>query len=151
MASLRATMKDSLSSPLSRHLASRPAEISGGLSAYVATGADFVSPADMVALRQLLPQVRAKASAVKDSVRLRKRVELLADFVVESSASTGPAQREAAFALYYFLKGYDLVPDSVPDVGLLDDALVVEAALRRNEHTLRAHWAQRHRAWPNEA
>jgi uncharacterized membrane protein YkvA (DUF1232 family) len=40
---------------------------------------------------------------------------------------------EAAFALLYFQRAADLIPDSIPDMGLLDDAMIVSMALRRQE------------------
>ena len=50
--------------------------------------------------------------------------------------------------MFYFLKGFDLIPDSLPNVGLIDDAMMVETAIRPNEHELREHWAAHGRAWP---
>lgn len=116
---------------------------------HVSQGADCVRPADLVGLRQLLGAVRAKAADIHDSKRLRERIEMLASFVEESEASANTAAlRETSFALYYFLKGFDLIPDSIPEIGLLDDALLVEAAYNRNLLELRSHWAAQSRAWP---
>ncbi len=39
---------------------------------------------------------------------------------------------EAAVALNYFLKGFDLIPDSIPEIGLVDDARVIACVLARN-------------------
>jgi hypothetical protein len=39
---------------------------------------------------------------------------------------------EAGVALAYLLKGVDLIPDSVPEIGLTDDARVVARVLDRN-------------------
>ena len=39
---------------------------------------------------------------------------------------------EAAVALNYFLQGIDLIPDSVPEIGLTDDARIVAGVLARN-------------------
>ena len=61
-----------------------------------------------------------------------------------------PAHRDAAFALLYFLKGFDRVPDSVPEVGLLDDALIIQTVVQRHMARLRAHWRRHHRTWPAE-
>ena len=62
-------------------------------------------------------------------------------------ATLSPAIRESAFALLYFLKGFDRIPDSVPEIGLLDDALVVQVVFQRHEAALRAHWLRRRRPW----
>ncbi|MDQ5977653.1 MAG: hypothetical protein QG602_625, partial [Verrucomicrobiota bacterium] len=119
--------------------------------AHVTGGADCINAADLAGLRALLPQVLVKAAGIQDSSRLRRRVELLATFLQEAPPAAGSAaQREAAFVLYYFLKGFDLIPDSIPEIGLMDDALLVETAFRRNAYEFRAHWAERGRTWPED-
>lgn len=118
------------------------------ISDYLAKGAACVTPPDRKRLRKLLPLVRTKAGKIGDSTILRDRILLLTQFVEESGPDAdSPGHKEATFALYYFLKGYDLLPDSVPEIGLLDDAQLVEAVLRRNEHDLRSHWAACNRTW----
>jgi len=118
-------------------------------TAHVTGGADCVNAADLAAIRSLLPQVMLKAAGIEASGRLRQRVGILAAFLQESPASANSqAHREVAFALCYFLKGFDLIPDSIPEIGLLDDALLVETVLQRNLHELRTHWTERGRAWP---
>jgi hypothetical protein len=44
---------------------------------------------------------------------------------------------EAAFALLFFQCATDLIPDSIPNVGLLDDAMIVSIALRRQEYAFK--------------
>ncbi|MFZ4775508.1 MAG: DUF1232 domain-containing protein [Terrimicrobiaceae bacterium] len=39
---------------------------------------------------------------------------------------------EAGVALSYLLKGVDIIPDSIPEIGLTDDARVVARVLARN-------------------
>jgi uncharacterized membrane protein YkvA (DUF1232 family) len=39
---------------------------------------------------------------------------------------------EAAVAVNYFLKGFDLIPDSIPEIGLTDDVRIVACVLARN-------------------
>lgn len=140
-------MKSSLSSPLARYLTRRPDSTPAHLTNYLAEGAALVNAADLTALGGLLRELDAKIARITESDRFRGRLEVLALYFRETTHD-GPERREAAFALYYLLKGYDLVPDNVPHVGLLDDALLVEAAFNRNVHALRAHWAERGRAWP---
>lgn len=48
------------------------------------------------------------------------------------------ASREIAGALAYFTDQCDLIPDASPQFGLLDDALIIELALRHNL----AEWRQ---------
>ncbi|WP_164975959.1 DUF1232 domain-containing protein [Oleiharenicola lentus] len=142
-------MNISLSSPLSRYLAdmSRPGH-EATTSQHLERGAECVQAEDLAALPRLRTAVEAKLAGIADSPRLRERVGLLLRYLEESPIDpTNVCQREAAFAVFYFLKGYDLIPDSLPDVGLLDDALLVETALRRNAHDLHAHWSARGRSW----
>jgi uncharacterized membrane protein YkvA (DUF1232 family) len=143
-------MHEHLSSSLSHYFAlmlgsgraSTPTE-------HVAQGADCVHHADLTGLRYLLGKVREKAATIRESGRLRHRIELLATFIEESEVDPqSVAQREASFSLYYFLKGLDLIPDSIPEIGLLDDALMIEAAYNRNLLELRSHWAAHGREWP---
>lgn len=52
--------------------------------------------------------------------------------VVEIPDPLPSALREAGMAIRYLLKGMDLIPDSVPDVGFVDDAMVVAKVIERN-------------------
>ena len=143
-------MKTIPSAALGRYLSQKPgAGHHTSPTTYVVNGADAVTPADLAGLRQLLPQVRKKAGQITDSTRFRQRLELLVRYFKETAASgSTPERREIAFALYYFLKGYDLIPDSIPEIGLLDDALLVETVYHRNQLALRSHWAAQGRPWP---
>lgn len=120
----------------------------GPPSTHLERGAACVQPADLERLRRMLPALRSKAARITDSTVLTRRLGVLMQFVAETSpAGASPALREAAFALFYFLKGYDLIPDTVPEIGLLDDALLVETAFRRHGPELRAHEIAHDRAW----
>ncbi|MDI1320050.1 MAG: DUF1232 domain-containing protein [bacterium] len=142
-------MKTSPSAPLSRYLSLQPdTGKPRNPTNYLVDGAACVNTDDLSGLHRLLPQVRKKTAAITDSDRLRRRLVVLADYYQESSAGDSPVRREIAFVLYYFLKGYDLIPDSIPEIGLLDDALLVESVLRRNQHALSSHWTARGRDWP---
>jgi hypothetical protein len=44
---------------------------------------------------------------------------------------------EAAFALLYYQWSTDLIPDSIPNLGLLDDAMIVSMVLRRQERAFK--------------
>lgn len=143
-------MKTIPSVPLSRYLSQksrtgRPPNP----TTYIAEGAELVGSDDLTGLTGLLPQVRKKAAGITESERLRRRIDLLVLFFQETQAQGGtPERREIAFVLFYFLKGYDMIPDSIPQIGLLDDALLVETALNRNQGALRAHWAASQRVFP---
>jgi len=120
-------------------------------SAYITDGIANVTADDLTGLRSLLPQVRSKAAKIADSMRLRRRIELLATYFDETGTQGATTERrETAFVLYYFLKGFDLIPDTTPKIGLLDDALLVETVLRRNQAVLHGHWVSQRRPWPND-
>lgn len=58
---------------------------------------------------------------------------LVKEQVTEQSLySTRHIVSEAAFALLYFERTSDLIPDSIPGMGLLDDAMIVSLVLRRH-------------------
>ncbi len=145
-------MKTIPSQLLSRYLSQKSQ--SGGPpnpSTYITEGANLVSHEDLIGLRKLLPEVSTKASKIVDSERLRRRIDILVLFLQESQQQGITAERrEIAFVLYYFLKGYDMIPDSIPKIGLLDDALLVDTVLHRNQAALRLHWAARQRLFPND-
>lgn len=44
---------------------------------------------------------------------------------------------EAAFALLYFQRATDMIPDSIPHMGLLDDAMIVSMVLHRHEQAFK--------------
>jgi hypothetical protein len=53
----------------------------------------------------------------------------------------GPLPRwlaETGFAAAYFLKRFDLIPDHVPEIGLADDALILQRVIKRNQSELTA-------------
>jgi uncharacterized membrane protein YkvA (DUF1232 family) len=44
---------------------------------------------------------------------------------------------ESAFAAGYLLKGFDLIPDHFPEIGLADDALILRLVIQRNQAEFR--------------
>lgn len=138
---------------LNRHLSAAASGDISSVGAYIDHGAALVDSAALRALEALHGPLHAKIDALDEGTHLRRRLELLATFCEEAArdGSTGtPAHREAAFALLYFLKAFDRVPDTLPEVGLLDDAMIVQFVLQRHATTLRAHWLRRRRIWPSE-
>jgi uncharacterized membrane protein YkvA (DUF1232 family) len=47
---------------------------------------------------------------------------------------------ETGFAAAYFLKRFDLIPDHLPEIGLADDALILQRVIERNQSELIAIW-----------
>jgi uncharacterized membrane protein YkvA (DUF1232 family) len=62
--------------------------------------------------------------------------------VLESSAAqqaTDPLPTwltEIGFAAGYFLKRYDVIPDHVAEIGLADDALILQRVIQRNQSNI---------------
>ena len=136
---------DSLPDGLQKHLSTNSSADVPSLARYVDQGAALVTVEAIQTLRRLHGQLQAKIAAVADSALLRQRLDVLTEyFMATSEAPTDPTtQREVAFALLYFLKGADRIPDSVPEVGLLDDAMVVQTVLQRHETVLQAFASRR--------
>jgi hypothetical protein len=61
---------------------------------------------------------------------------------------TAQAVAEAAFALFYFQSPTDLIPDSIPGMGLLDDAMIVSMVLRCHEHAFKRSSDAYKLRWP---
>lgn len=144
---------DSIPETLNRYLSAGSDDDVLGVANYLKRGAELVTRDAMRVLHGLRGPLQAKIGSLK-SEHLRLRVELLDLYFDEASADGQmgtPAHREAAFALLYFLKGFDRIPDSIPEIGLLDDAMIVQIALDRHAAMLRAHWLRRGRAWPIES
>lgn len=57
---------------------------------------------------------------------------LLSDEVTEASDPLPPHLAEAGVAIRYILKGADLIPDWIPEIGLTDDARIVARVFERN-------------------
>ncbi len=98
-----------------------------------------ITAADLLGLRRFRSQIEAKLSSeqARQHHDLREGTETLLG-VIESDRVDGLSDpipqdlAEAAVALRYLLKGIDLIPDSVPEIGLTDDARLVAKVLDRN-------------------
>jgi uncharacterized membrane protein YkvA (DUF1232 family) len=138
---------------LSQHLSANSGEDLPSITAYLEKGAALVTPQAIDSLRKLRLPLQQKIAALGDSSHLRQRTELLATYFDENlntPSANAEVFREVTFALLYFLKGFDRIPDTVPEIGLLDDALIVQTVLQRHSTALRAHWLRQGRTWPAE-
>lgn len=144
----------SIPETLNRYLSASSAADVISTAAYLDGGAGLVTPDAIVALQRLRQPLKAKLENVRQSEHLRQRLDLLARFFddacLEGHGVTS-ALRDTTFALLYFLKGFDRVPDTVPEVGLLDDAMIVEVVLQRHSATFRTHFLRHGRRWPLDA
>ncbi len=145
------TPSSRIPSELDRHLSAPSAGEIVSTAAYVERGGELVTPQAVAGLRSLRAALQKKIAGVEMESRLRRRLEVLAQYFDENAGGVGPANlphREITFALLYFLKGFDRIPDSVPEVGLLDDALIVQDVLERHATALKGHWTRHQRTWP---
>ena len=140
----------SIPEALNRHLSTHTETDAPSLAHYLDRGAALITPDAVEALRALRQPLQTKIDALTGSERLRQRLQVLATYFDETNhfRVADHARRDVAFALFYFLKGFDRIPDTVPEVGLLDDALMVDFVLQRHFTTLRVHWLRHRRLWP---
>lgn len=99
-----------------------------------------MSPEDIVAgARQLLANVGQKS--VPQFVRERlNSLELLIDILVDHEWRL--PERDAGRvlnALAYFCDPEDLIPDHIPGLGFLDDAIMIELVVRELRHEIEAY------------
>jgi uncharacterized membrane protein YkvA (DUF1232 family) len=100
---------------------------------------------DLPALRERFARIPAQTYPnLTDQLRFLSLV--LEDQVVRDPA--GQMVGEAAFALLYFQRATDLIPDSIPGMGLLDDAMIVRIVLGRHEQAFKSSSHARELSWP---
>lgn len=103
-------------------------------------------------LRELGRHLKAFESKVGQA-GAEKRVELLQGIrlMVDLFASRELADlrdplpgdiAELGVAAHYLLKGFDLIPDSLADIGLADDEWIVVRVMQRNPGLLQRSWTQ---------
>ena len=101
--------------------------------------------ADLPALRERFAKIPAQTYPY-----LADQLQFLS-LVVEDQVVRDPAGEmvgEAAFALLYFQRATDLIPDSIPGMGLLDDAMIVRIVLGRHEHAFKFSQHGYKLSWP---
>jgi len=98
----------------------------------------------MDAFRRKLPflKVKAETMEVPEFPHLKRQTNFLvryAEDVLDGAypCSDLPAIAETVFALGYLLKEVDIIPDSVPGMGLADDSVVLRAVLMGHEEEFR--------------
>jgi uncharacterized membrane protein YkvA (DUF1232 family) len=117
---------------------------------FIQTQAGALSAADVRRLIRDLPALGERFSTIplQTYPYLLDHLKFLFHVVKEqvTGQSGYPARllvSEAAFALLYFERTGDLIPDSIPGMGLLDDAMIASLVLRRHEvafkHSSHAH------------
>jgi uncharacterized membrane protein YkvA (DUF1232 family) len=121
---------------------------------FVQNQASVLTVTDLNRLIANLPALRERFATIPSQTYpyLADHLEFLS--LVVKDEITGPKRdpisqtlSEAAFALLYFQTATDLIPDPIPGMGLLDDAMIVSLVLRRHEdafkrssHAYKLHW-----------
>ena len=125
------------------------------LIGFVQNQASALSVADIRRLIRDSPALGERFSTISLQTYpyLLDHLEFLLLVVKEQGArrshySTRRLVSEAAFALRYFEHTSDLIPDSIPGMGLLDDAMITSLVLRRHEAAFK-HSSHAHKLrWP---
>ena len=89
--------------------------------------------------RKLLVEV--SHSDTSDFIRERmNRLETLIGMVVDSGGGLEKEERNRVLeALAYFSEPEDLIPDDIPGLGFLDDAIMIELVVRELKHEIEAY------------
>ena len=99
-----------------------------------------IAPEDIVAaaedLLQSVPESGAPAFVVERLQRLQLMIHMLSD--IEWRLPHQDAAR-VLNALAYFAEPEDLIPDHIPGLGFLDDAIMIELVVRELKHEIEAY------------
>jgi uncharacterized membrane protein YkvA (DUF1232 family) len=111
-------------------------EMTSEITSFIERQARAVSIREINRLIVDLPALRERFAKIPMETypHLADQLQLLT-LVVEEQVVRDPAGQmvgEAAFALLYFQRPSDLIPDSIPGMGLLDDAMIVHIVLSRH-------------------
>lgn len=118
---------------------------------FVRRGASMITPRILKGVHRKLPFLKLKFTELDDPAfpHLSDQLEFLANVVedfAEGVEEDLPFTTVAAavYALVYAHRQFDLIPDSIPEIGHADDSAVVRAVLIENEKVL-AEYADRHK------
>jgi uncharacterized membrane protein YkvA (DUF1232 family) len=122
------------------------------LNDFIQNQARALSLAELGRLTADLPALRERFATIPAGTyaSLADQLQFLA-LVFEDQVVRDPAGEivgEAAFALLYFQRASDLIPDSIPGMGLLDDAMIVRIVLGRHEQAFKCRPHGDKLSWP---
>jgi uncharacterized membrane protein YkvA (DUF1232 family) len=89
--------------------------------------------------RDLLERVRAVEVPEFLAERIGKLETLISMVDDELWKVQEDVRRRVLSALAYFVNPYDIIPDDVPGIGFLDDAIIVELIVRELKHDIEAY------------
>ena len=119
---------------------------------FVRHQARALSMGDLERLLVDLPSLRQRFARIPTHRYpfLAEQLRFLARFVEEEigRGQVGEIVGEAGFALLYFQRATDLIPDSIPGLGLLDDAIIVRIVLHRHAKAFESSLHAQGLSWP---
>jgi uncharacterized membrane protein YkvA (DUF1232 family) len=125
-----------------------PMRVNEELQNFITDGARRITPAHLDKLVRLLPNIRLAITQVTEFPDLPDQVEFLAEIIEDFHAGlnrsipfTGIA--ESAFALFYLRKVTDIIPDSIPGAGFVDDAAIISAVFENYKQPFLKHILER--------
>ena len=121
-----------------------------------------LSDKDLKYFRRIIREVRARSAGIEESkliAAVRNMIEEVqssnaAEFVVQRLAKLermvrmledeewdmeGKDRSRVADGLIYFAEGEDLIPDRIPGLGYLDDAIMIELVVQDLQHEIQAY------------
>jgi Protein of unknown function (DUF1232) len=132
--------------------------ITAELNSFIQSQVTGLSVVDLERLTTDLPVLRKRFTklGLQTYPYLPDQLEFLCHFIEDrvvrcGSNLTEQPVAEAAFALLYFQRAIDLIPDPIPDMGLLDDAIIVGMVLRRQEQAFKQSPYANLLRWPGES
>ncbi len=89
--------------------------------------------------RELINLVRKSSAAEFIRTRINKLETLIAMLLDEGWDLKGEDRGRVVRALSYFAEPEDLIPDHIPGLGFLDDAIMIELVTQELEHEISAY------------
>jgi hypothetical protein len=115
---------------------------------FIDQGGRSIDVTDLKVLKALTGRLfeKLKSIVAESYPAIRKAIHLIAKVLESPHAQivNGPLPkwiRELAFGARYFLKGFDLIPGHLPEIGLAVDALLLDRIIERNRPELDRHFA----------
>lgn len=110
------------------------------LAEYIDFGVRKITAKTVESFREHLPQLQIKTVEIQapNEPHLVQQIEFLTRYVEDCADNVWKDYpyitfAEALFALMYLLRGVDIIPDLIPDIGYADDSSLIRAVLSRSE------------------